>query len=75
VDPRPVLRRLFREEAEFVLLDPTEVERPQTRKTEYVGVLQDSGSPRGVLIIPEQQGFIPNRDMDGQSYVCCGYMP
>jgi len=25
--------------------DPTKVERPQARKTEYVGVLQDSGSP------------------------------
>ena len=29
VDPRAVLWRLFREEAEFVIGDPTEIERPQ----------------------------------------------
>jgi hypothetical protein len=62
VDPRPVLRRLFREEAEFVLLDPTEVERPQARKTEYVGVLQDSKT-RGfwllLLATPHRGRAIP----------------
>ena len=41
VDPRQVLWRLFQEQAEFVLADPTEVERPQARKTAYVGTLQD----------------------------------
>jgi hypothetical protein len=41
-----------------------------------VGVHSAEGwSPRGVLIIPEQQEFIPTRGMDCQSYVCCGYMP
>ena len=42
VDPRQALWRLFREEAEFVIGDPTEVERPQARKTEYVGTLKVS---------------------------------
>ena len=37
VDPRTVLWRLFREEAEFVMGDPTEIERPQAWKTDYVG--------------------------------------
>jgi len=41
VDPRQALWRLFQEQAEFVLADPTEVERPQARKTTYVGTLQD----------------------------------
>lgn len=41
VDPRQVLWRLFQEQAEFVIGDPTEVERPQARKTEYVGILKD----------------------------------
>jgi len=35
-DPRPVLARLCLDEALFVLLDPTEILRPQARKTAYV---------------------------------------
>jgi len=45
-DPRLALWRLFQEDAEFVIGDPTELERPQARKTEYVGTLKD-GKTRG----------------------------
>lgn len=46
-DPRQVLWRLFQEQAEFVIADPTEIERPQARKTEYVGTLKD-GKTKGL---------------------------
>jgi len=49
-DPREMLWRLFQEQAEFVLGDPTEIERPQARKTEYVGTLQD-GKTRGFWVL------------------------
>lgn len=45
-DPREVLWRLFQEQAEFVIADPTEIERPQAWKTEYVGTLKD-GKTKG----------------------------
>ena len=41
VDLKRVLQRLFQGEAEFVIGDPTEIERPQAKKTEYVGQLSD----------------------------------
>ncbi len=40
VDPRTALWRLFAEQAEFVIGDPAEIERPQARKTAYVGTLK-----------------------------------
>src|SRR5512136_437247 len=40
-DPRTALWRLFQEDAEFVIGDPTEIKRPQAWKTEYVGTLKD----------------------------------
>jgi len=40
-DPQDVLLRLFREEAPFVIGDPTGMPRPQAKKTEYVGRLSD----------------------------------
>lgn len=40
-DPQEVLLRMFREDAAFVIGDPTEMPRPQARKTEYVGTLSD----------------------------------
>lgn len=62
VDPRAVLWRLFREEAEFVIGDPTEIERPQAWKTEYVGTLKD-GKTKGfwamVLAMPYRGRAIP----------------
>ena len=41
VDLKSTLRRLYQEESEFVIGDPTEIERPQAKKTEYVGQLSD----------------------------------
>lgn len=41
VDLKRTLQRLFQEEAEFVIGDPTEIQRPQAKKTAYVGRLSD----------------------------------
>jgi hypothetical protein len=41
VDLKAILGRLFQEEAEFVIGDPTEMPRPQAKKTGYVGRLSD----------------------------------
>ena len=43
-EPQKALKRLYVEEAEFVIADPTEIERTQAKKTEYVGVLKDGKS-------------------------------
>jgi len=40
-DPKAALLRLFQVDAPFVLGDPTEIPRPQARKTECVGKLRD----------------------------------
>lgn len=45
-DPREALWRLFQEQAEYVIGDPTEIERPQAWKTPYVGILKD-GKTKG----------------------------
>lgn len=61
-DPRSALWRLFQEEAEFVIGDLTEIERPQAWKTDYVGTLKD-GKTRGfwalVLGTPYRGRAIP----------------
>lgn len=61
-DPREALWRLFQEQAEFVIGDPTEIERPQAWKTEYVGTLKD-GKTQGfwalVLATPYRGRAIP----------------
>jgi len=61
-DPREILWRLFQEEAEFVIGDPTEIERPQAWKTPYVGTLKD-GKTKGfwafVLATPYRGRAIP----------------
>jgi hypothetical protein len=44
--PKEQLQMLFNEEAEFVLCDPTEIERPDAEKTGYVGTLKD-GKTKG----------------------------
>jgi len=49
-NPREVLLRLFREEAAFVIGDPTEMPRPQAQKTEYVGTLSD-GETKGYWLM------------------------
>ena len=61
-DPRQALWRLFQEQAELVIGDPTEIERPQARKTEYVGTLKD-GKTKGywalILATPYRGRAIP----------------
>lgn len=61
VDPWMPLTRLFDEEAPFVVGDVTEIERPNAKRTEYVGRLKDNrrgfwmlmlGTPRGGRVIP-----------------------
>jgi len=42
--------RLFREAAPFVVGDPTEMPRPQAKKTEYVGTLSD-GETKGCWLM------------------------
>lgn len=61
-DPREQLWRLFREDAEYVIGDPTEIERLQAWKTAYVGTLKD-GKSKGfwalVLATPYRGRAIP----------------
>ncbi|GIV64760.1 MAG: hypothetical protein KatS3mg046_020 [Bellilinea sp.] len=61
-DPREALWRLFQEEAEFVIGDPTEIAREQASKTEYVGTLKD-GKTKGfwalILATPYRGRAIP----------------
>jgi len=49
-DLQEVLQRLFNEEAEFVIGDPTEIERPGAKRTEYVGTLSD-GHTKGFWML------------------------
>ena len=49
-DPWKALWRLFQEQAPFVMGDVTEIERPQARRTEYVGTLQD-GKTEGFWLL------------------------
>lgn len=53
-DPRLTLWRLFQEDAEFVIRDPTEIERPQAWKTEFVGKLKDRKT-RGFWALTQDQ--------------------
>ena len=49
-DPQEVLLRLFREEAAFVIGDPTEMPRPQAKKSEYVSTLS-GGETKGYWLM------------------------
>lgn len=49
-DPREAVIRLFQEEAPFVIADPTEIPRPQAKKTPYVGTLKD-GKTKGFWLL------------------------
>ena len=49
-EPGETLRLLFNEEADFVIGDPTEIERPNAKKTGYVGILKD-GETRGFWML------------------------
>jgi hypothetical protein len=61
-DPRLALARLYQADAEFMIGDPTEIERAQAWKTEYVGTLKD-GKTKGfwalVLATPYRGRAIP----------------
>ena len=49
-EPKEALLRLFQEEAPFVIADPTEIPRPQAKKTAYVGTLKD-GKTKGFWLL------------------------
>lgn len=49
-DPQTTLKMLFNEEADFVIADPTEIERPHADQTEYVGTLMD-GETKGFWML------------------------
>jgi hypothetical protein len=49
-DPQTSLKMLFNEEAEFVIADPTEIERPHADQTAYVGTLMD-GETKGFWML------------------------
>jgi len=49
-DPQAMLKLLFNEEADFVIGDPTEIERPHADRTEYVGTLMD-GETKGFWML------------------------
>lgn len=49
-DPHEALKMLFNEEADFVIGDPTEIERPHADKTAYVGTLMD-GQTKGFWML------------------------
>jgi hypothetical protein len=49
-DLQGILNLLFDEEAEYVIGDPTEIERPGAKKTEYVGKLSD-GETKGFWML------------------------
>jgi len=50
-DVKAALLRLFQADAPFVIGDPTEVPRPQARKTHYVGTLKDGKTPGFWLLL------------------------
>jgi hypothetical protein len=49
-DPCETLKLMFNEEADFVIGDPTEIERPHANKTDYVGTLKD-GQTKGFWML------------------------
>jgi hypothetical protein len=61
-EPQSSLLRLFQEEAGFVIGDPTEMPRPQAKKTDYIGKLSD-GQTNGYSLLflatPYQGRAIP----------------
>jgi len=60
-DPKEALGRLYDEDSSYVLGDPTDIERPQASKTEYVGKLKDDtlGFQTLVLATPYRGRAIP----------------
>ena len=50
-DPKEALHRLYDEDSAFILGDPTDIERTQAKKTEYVGELKDEKLGFQVLLL------------------------
>ena len=50
-DPKGSLQRFYDADSSFVLGDPTDIERPQAKKTEYVGKLKDKKLGFQVLVL------------------------
>jgi hypothetical protein len=50
-DPEKALKRLFMEDAPFVIADPTEIPRPQAGKLSYVGRLKDGKRGFWLLVL------------------------
>jgi len=44
-EPKDALLRLYPDDTPFVLVDPTEIPRPQAKRTSYVGKLKDGKTP------------------------------
>jgi hypothetical protein len=68
--PQQALKRLFQESAAFVIGDPTEMPRPQAKKSEYVGTLSDgktSGYWLLVLAVPFHGRALPCHFVDYSS--------
>jgi hypothetical protein len=59
--PNEALHRLYNEESEYVLGDPTDIERPQAVKTDYVGKLKNKklGFTTTFLATPYRGRAIP----------------
>lgn len=59
--PKEALHRLYNEESEYVLGDPTDIERPQAGKTDYVGKLKNGklGFTTAFLATPYRGRAIP----------------
>jgi hypothetical protein len=49
-NPREKLKMLMNEEADFIIGDPTEIDRPHADRTEYVGTLKD-GETKGFWML------------------------
>ena len=50
-DPKEALHRLYDEDSSFILGDPTDIERLQAKKTEYVGKLKDKQLGFQILVL------------------------
>ena len=53
-DPEIALMRLYNDDTPYVIVDVTEVKRPQAKRTKYVGVLKD-GKTLGLVKIMSQK--------------------
>lgn len=62
-DPKEVLQRFYDEDSSFVIGDPTDIPtdipRPQAKKTEYVGKLKDKQRGFQVLVVATPYRTIP----------------